>query len=390
MAGSEQVEGANQVEAFTLEFRAWLEANLPDDLRSEAGGTTLELVMEVGIERLRSWNHCLADARFAAIAWPAEFGGRDAGPLHQVAYLEELSRAGAPGPLNLVGIPNIGPAIMAWATDEQRTRFLPGMLRGDELWCQGFSEPGAGSDLASLETRARLDGDHYVVSGQKVWTSLGHLADFCELLVRTDPHAPARSAMSCLLVDLRLPGIERRPLRTMSGATEFAEMFFDDVRVPRSALLGPEGRGWEVAMSTLTHERAGFAMLHLRARSKLQALTAESAPTADTDLGFARHGLRRQELADLYIRLRVLELFGRRVLAESASGLSSPKANLAKLLWSDLENRIASAAGRLLGPAAMAGQWAEYALRTPGYRIAGGTSEVVRNTLAERVLMLPR
>ncbi|MBV9284392.1 MAG: acyl-CoA dehydrogenase family protein, partial [Acidimicrobiia bacterium] len=195
-----------EAEDFRAEFRDWLNENLDDDLvgaRPMAASESTE-----ALERMRAWNRKLADARYAAIAWPAEYGGRGAGVMEQVVYAEELHRSGAPGTLNVIGISNIAPSIMEHGTEEQKRRFLPAMLRGDDVWCQGFSEPNAGSDLASLQTRAVADGDDYVVNGQKVWNTLGAIADWCELLVRTDPDVPKHKGISCLLVDMRLPGVE--------------------------------------------------------------------------------------------------------------------------------------------------------------------------------------
>src|SRR5689334_129007 len=209
-----------EAEAFRAEFRAWLDENLTDDYRdaqllgSRGGGGD-------DLERLREWNRKLAGARYAAIAWPAEYGGRGAGTLEQVVFAEEMHRAGAPPSLNPLGLSNIAPAIIAHGTEDQKRTLLPRMLRGDDIWCQGFSEPDAGSDLASLKTAAVRDGDVYVVNGQKTWNTLGHLANWCELLVRTDPEAPKHQGITCLLVDMSLPGIEVRPLTTIAGEREF-------------------------------------------------------------------------------------------------------------------------------------------------------------------------
>ncbi|MDT4937503.1 MAG: hypothetical protein QOG80_1174, partial [Pseudonocardiales bacterium] len=203
-----------EAESFRAELRAWLDANLPDDLpgqveQLERGSAELD--------RLRAWNRTLADAGYAALSWPEEYGGRGAGLLDQIVFNEEMDRAGAPGPVNIIGMPNIAPAIMQWGTEDQKTRFLPRMLRGDDIWCQGMSEPNAGSDLASLKTTAVRDGDEYVVNGQKTWTTLAQFADWCQLYVRTDPSAAKHKGISCLLVDMALPGIEVRPLVTITG-----------------------------------------------------------------------------------------------------------------------------------------------------------------------------
>src|SRR5271155_2019653 len=246
-------------EAFRAELRAWLQHNLTPEV-VEAGGHQIE---GESLEVLRSWNRTLADGRWAAPSWPIEHGGRGAGVPEQLGYLEETNRVRAPGPVNVIGVSNIAPAIMAYGTTEQQERFLGPMLRGDEIWSQGMSEPDAGSDLASLRTSASVDGDDFVVNGQKTWNSLGHMADWCQLYVRTDTDVPKHKGISCLLVDLRSPGIEIRPVRTITGEQPFSELFFTDARVPRDALLGPLHQGWQVAMTTLSFERAGVARLHL-------------------------------------------------------------------------------------------------------------------------------
>src|SRR5919106_2222494 len=250
-----------EAEAFRTEFRGWLDEHLSDELR--ALPTVLNCApRSPELEALRAWNRTLADARYAAIAWPPEYGGRGAGIMEQVVFAEEMHAAGAPGSINIIGLSNIAPAIIEHGTEEQKRRLLPRMLRGDDIWCQGFSEPDAGSDLASLTTSAVRDGDDFVVNGQKTWNTLGHLANWCELLVRSNPDAPKHKGISCLLVDMTLPGVEVRPLVTITGEREFSEIFFTDVRVPRDALLGPLHDGWRVAMTTLAHERGGVASLH--------------------------------------------------------------------------------------------------------------------------------
>src|SRR3954454_19790972 len=269
------------METFRAELRAWLEANLDDETRA-AGRPDGTVDSGDQVDVLRRWQHKLADAGYAAIAWPKEYGGRGAGVLEQVIHAEEMDRARAPYDLNPIGMSNIAPSIMTWGTEEQKTEFLPRMLRGDDIWCQGFSEPEAGSDLASLRTTAVRDGDHYIVNGQKVWTTLAHLANWCELLVRTDPDAPKHRGISAFLIDMTLPEIEVRPLRTMTGDHEFNEVFFDDVRVPASAMLGPENEGWRVAMTTLNNERAGVLKLYLGMRRK-GATLYDAARESDRD-----------------------------------------------------------------------------------------------------------
>ena len=235
---------------------------------------------DAAFETLRSWNATIADAGWAAVSWPREYGGRGASPIEQLAYAEEITRARVPLPLNIIGINNIAPAIMQYGTEAQKRDLLPPMLRADDIWCQGMSEPEAGSDLASLRTRAVRDGDDFVVTGQKIWTSLGHRADWCQLYVRTDPEAPKHKGISCLIVDMSSPGIEARPLVTLNGDSDFAEVFFNDVRVPAQALLGPLNKGWQVATTTLSYERAAAARLYAEMQVRLHDLVEDMRRSA--------------------------------------------------------------------------------------------------------------
>jgi len=373
-----------EAEAFRAELRAWLEANLTDRYR---GDGTVTLDLDPGrIEVLREWNARLADARYAAIAWPEEYGGRGAGIMEQVVYAEEMHRAGAPGTLNPLGLSNVAPAIIEHGTDEQRRTLLPRMLRGDDIWCQGFSEPDAGSDLASLSTRALLDGDHFVVNGQKTWTTIGHLASWCELLVRTDPDAPKHRGISCLLLDMSLPGIEVRPLVTITGEHEFNEIFLTDVRVPRDALLGPLHDGWRVAMTTLVHERGTVANLHLGLRAKIRRLL-----DAARESGAARDPVLRQELASVYLEGELLKLVSQRAVSGALHGRPlGPESSIAKLVWSEAEQHLGEVAGDVLGPDANTGGWGRDRVAMRSYTIAGGTTQVNKGILATRILGLPR
>ena len=377
--------------AFRQEFRAWLATNLPPGLVGFDWGS-VELESDE-LERMRAWNRTLAEAGYAAIAWPTEYGGRGAGVMEQVVFAEEMSSADVPGTLNPLGISNIAPAIMQWGTAEQKLLFLPRMLRGDDIWCQGFSEPDAGSDLASLRTRAVLDGDTFVINGQKVWNTLGHLANWCELLVRTDPDVPKHSGISCLLVEMTLPGVEVRPLVTITGEREFNEIFFHDVHVPRTALLGPLNEGWKVAMTTLAYERGGVAALHLRVRKKVQRLL-EVARTTKVDasgLTAADVPAVRQALARVYLEAEYLKLLSERAISAELHGRPlGPESSLAKLAWSEVENHIAEAAGEVLGPAANTGEWGRDRVYVRALSIAGGTTQVNKNIIAQRVLGLPR
>ncbi len=304
------------------------------------------------LDLLRDWNRTLADGGWAAPAWPVEFGGRGAGVGEQLAYLEEMSRARAPGPVNVIGVSNIAPAIMQFGTPEQQARFLQPMLRGDEIWSQGMSEPDAGSDLASLRTAAVEDGDDFVVNGQKTWNSLGHHADWCQLYVRTDPAAKKHAGITCFLVDLRTPGIEARPITTMTGGHTFAELFFTDARIPRSAMLGPLHGGWTVAMTTLSHERAGVARLHLSLARRLDDLLADPRARAGR-----KDPVLRDRLVRIYAAIRCMRYLTERSLADSSAGAGAGAAgSLAKLSWALLRPGAGEPCGRPRRPRGSGGQ----------------------------------
>ncbi len=380
-----------EAEAFRKEFREWLDAHLTDDLRGDGLAGSLELDGE-HLERLRRWNRMLADARYAAIAWPDEWGGRGAGVMEQVVYAEEMHRARAPGTLNPLGLSNIAPAIIEHGTDDQKRTLLPRMLRGDDIWCQGFSEPNAGSDLASLRASAVRDGDDWVVNGQKTWNTLGHLANWCELLVRTDTSAPKHRGITCLLVDMTSPGVEVRPLVTITGEKEFNEIFFTDVRVPVANTLGPVNEGWRVAMTTLAYERGTVAKLHLGSRAKIRRLidTAKQTPLGDGRTAVDDPVL-RQRLARVYMEGELLKLISERAISAELHGRAmGPEGSIAKLLWSELEQHVTEAASDVLGPDALHGPWARDRVYSRALTIAGGTTQVNKNIVATRILGLPR
>jgi len=378
-----------EAEAFRTEFRAWLDEHLTD--RFGGAGFNMDPSPEQ-LEPLRAWNHLLADARYAAIAWPEEYGGRGAGIMEQVVFAEEMHRSGAPGTLNPIGLSNIAPAIIEHGTDAQRRELLPRMLRGDDIWCQGFSEPDAGSDLASLKTSAARDGDCYVVNGQKTWNTLGHVANWCELLVRTDPSAPKHKGISCLLVDMTLPGIEVRPLTTITDETEFSEIFFTDVRVPATSLLGPENEGWRVAMTTLAYERGTVANMHLMVRAKIRTLLDE-ATTTPVRRGClaAEDPVLRQRLARVYLEGELLKLVSDRAISGALHGRAlGPESSIAKLLWSEAEQHLGEVAGDVLGADANSGSWGRDRVYMRALTIAGGTTQINKGILATRILGLPR
>jgi alkylation response protein AidB-like acyl-CoA dehydrogenase len=380
-----------EAETFRAELASWLDDHVTEELRGAGRAAGLAPGSD-RLAQLRAWNRELADAGYAAIAWPVEYGGRGAGVLEQLVWHEELHRSGAPGPINVIGIPNVAPSIMAHGTEDQKTALLPRMRRGDDIWCQGFSEPDAGSDLASLRTTAVRDGDDWVITGQKIWTTLAHVADWCELLVRTDPEVPKHRGITAVLVDLDRPGIDVRPLVTITGEHEFNEIFFDEVRVPASQTLGPVNEGWRVAMTTLVHERGGVAKLHLGLRAKVARLfeLARHTPLGDGRMASDDAAL-RQRLARAYLHAELLKLLADRAISGELHGRPlGPEGSLAKLVWSETEQLVAEVAGDVLGPDANSGEWGRDRVAARSHTIAGGTTQVNKNVVATRILGLPR
>jgi len=375
-----------QVEQFRSDLRAWLSANLTDELIAARRPSGRD---DATFEMLRTWNRTMADAGWAAVSWPNEYGGRGATVLEQLVYTEETTRARAPLPLNVIGMNNIAPAIMQYGTEEQKTTLLPQMMRADDIWCQGMSEPDAGSDLAALRTRAVRDGDCFVVNGQKIWTSLGHRADWCQLYVRTDPEAPKHQGISCLIVDMTLPGIEVRPLVTLNGDTDFAEIFFHDVRIPADALLGPLNAGWQVATTTLSHERAGAARLYAEMQVRLEELVTDFRAAEALDPLQDPVTLRR--LGEIAVRIKYLEVLCQRSISATLHGGSDKvalgSASLAKTVWGEIGQDLAALAFDVLGAG---GPWLDYRLTSRSLTIAGGTTQINKNITAQRVLGLPR
>jgi len=370
--------------AFRSELRAWLEQILTGQLQAQRGGAGR--FQEAG----REWSRKLYEAGYVGLTWPREYGGGGAPYSHQAIVLEELARADAPQHLGVIGLGMAGPTIMAHGTEEQKARYLPKILSAEEIWCQGFSEPGAGSDLASVRTLAELDGDRFRVSGQKVWSSFAHLADWCILLARSDPESQRHAGLTYLIVDMRAPGVEVRPLRQITGEAEFNEIFFTDVEVPRENLLGEIGGGWAVAMTTLLHERGtlGFALtgaLDVAVR-RLTSLVREREVDDPRILDcLAREWIELQALK--YTNLRALT-----TLVET--GIPGPEGSVSKLRWSEANQRLTKLALEILGDEANIvdgdGYWQHQQLRSRGNTIEAGTSEVLRNIIAERVLGLPR
>jgi alkylation response protein AidB-like acyl-CoA dehydrogenase len=375
--------------AFRAELRDWFAANLPEGWAEREPTAGLE-----DVDFLRAWSGRLFDAGYAGITWPKEYGGLGLPPTFQGVYLEELARHDAPGHIGVIGLGMAGPTILAWGSEEQKARHLAPLLSGAEVWCQGFSEPGAGSDLAGARTRAVLDGDEWIVNGQKVWSSWAHVADWCILVVRTDPDAERHRGLSYLLVDMHAPGIEVRPLRQITGDPEFNEIYFTDVRVPRESMLGKPGEGWNVAMTTLLHERGtlGFA-LTARYEALLGRLVEAVRAERPDGTRAADDPLVRDQVGQLAIDLEALRFTNYRSLtALVKTGAPGPEGSVAKLHWSEANQRLSQLAQDVLGPQARldGGFWSYQQLRSRGNTIEAGTSEILRNIIAERVVGLPR
>ncbi len=387
------------VDAFRAELRAWLEANLPDDLRRSNAATMPE---HVRVPRLRAWQHQLADARWVGITWPSEYGGRDAGIAEQVAYVEEMARAGAPEVIGNLGLGILGPPLIAYGTDAQKQRFLRRILTAEDLWCFGFSEPGAGSDLASLRTQAVVDGDDFVLTGQKVWTTIAHHADWCMVLCRTDATTKRAKGISCLLVDMKSPGVEVRPLRQITGEADFNEVFFENVRVPRQNLLGELNEGWQIAISALQNERGilyvvGMQILLKEQRDKLMELARAR--------GAGRDPILRQELARVYLGTEVFRFTCQRTLDKLLrAGFPGPESAIIKMHWTELTQAMPQLGMDILGPEGLlydtpvprvseglAEQLVQKSyLAARAASIASGTSEIMKGIIAMQFLGLPR
>ncbi|HZO80448.1 MAG TPA: acyl-CoA dehydrogenase family protein [Candidatus Binataceae bacterium] len=386
-------------EAFRLRARQWLEANAPKGIVDRGFGLPTDAA---SIQALKEWQRRLFEAGFLGLSWPVEYGGQGKTIVYDAIFNEEVARARAPSPLNLLGLSMGGPTILEHGTDEQKRRFLTKILSCEEIWCQGFSEPGSGSDLAALTTRAEPRGDEFVVNGAKLWTSLGQIADWCMLLVRTEPDQPKHRGLSYLLVDMHSPGVSVRPLRQMTGEEEFNQLFFDEVRVPRANLLGHQGGGWGVALTTLMNERATLA-LSIVARFRntfedLKALALRAIAERATPLD---PRVIRQTLAQFYIDVESMKYLAYRNFSRLLrGGTPGPEGSISKLLWSELNQRMNEFALAIQGPAAMLvegsphavedGRWQYGTLRARGNTIEEGTSEIQRNIIAERLLGMPR
>ncbi|MBI3695105.1 MAG: acyl-CoA dehydrogenase family protein [Acidobacteria bacterium] len=378
---------------FRDEVRAWLEANSPRDWKAQQANET----MEERFVFLRAWQRKVYEGGWAGLSWPTEYGGRGATLMEQVIFTEETARFGTPPMPGVLGLVLVGPTLITFGTEAQKRRYLPKILSGDEIWCQGFSEPNAGSDLAALRTEARLDGDHFVVNGQKIWTSYGWASDWCELVVRTDPAADKHKGLTVLLVDMHSPCVEVRRLRQMTGESEFNELFFENVRVPAENVVGRVNDGWNVALGTLMHERAMLgAGVQVQYRRQFERLL-ELARSLDR----IQDPVVRQKLGQSYAELEIMRLNQMRAISGIIQrGQPGPEGSIQKISWSEWNQRFQQLAAEILGPYAQLekgapsvlddGDWAYGFLRARGNTIEAGTSEIQRNIIGHFVLGLPK
>ena len=369
---------------FRDELREWLAANSPPSRLGQGVGDDAEYAWR------REWQRQLYDGGWAAPAWPAEFGGRGATLTESAIYFEELGAARVPLPANVLGLLLGGPTLMVWGTEEQKQRYLPPILSAEEIWCQGFSEPDAGSDLASLKTRAVKDGNEWVVTGQKVWTSVAQYSKWCMLVARTEPGlAKKHHGLTYFLMDMEQPGVQVRPLRQITGEAEFNELFIDEARIPDTNVVGGVGNGWKVALTTLMNERAGLGFaLQVRLRQMLDDLFATAAKR-----GLLQNPLYADALGELHIRTEALRLIAWKGLTDiERYGQPGPEGSLVKWLWSDTNQRLTQLAVNIVGPEALTtdSRWSYELLRSVGNTLEGGTTEILKNIVAERVLGLPR
>jgi alkylation response protein AidB-like acyl-CoA dehydrogenase len=368
--------------AFREELRGWLAANPPAPEPLDGGE-------DAHFAWRREWQRRLYDAGWAAPSWPAEHGGRGATLTESAIYFEEIGRARVPMAANVLGLLLGGPTLMVWGSEEQRERHLAPILSAEEIWCQGFSEPDAGSDLAALKTRAVMRDGEWVVSGQKVWTSGAQYSKWCMLVARTDSEAPKHKGLTYFLMDMEQEGVQVRPLRQITGEAEFNELFIEEARIPERNVVGGVGNGWKVALTTLMNERAGLGFaLQVRLRQLLDDVIAIAA-----ERGLLENPLYADALAELHVRCESLRLLAWKGLTDvERYGQPGPEGSLVKWLWSDTNQRLTELAAEIVGPVALTAgtSWSYELLRARGNTIEGGTTEVLKNIVAERVLGLPR
>jgi alkylation response protein AidB-like acyl-CoA dehydrogenase len=386
-------------EQFRLRVRQWFEENLPE------GWGTPHFKWPESIEErkkwMREWERKLYEAGFAGLSWPKEYGGQGMTIVEEAIFNEEAGKLNAPLGFNVLGKLLLGPTLLLYGSEEQKKRFLPPLLRGEEFWCQGFSEPNAGSDLASLQTRAVLDGDEWVINGQKVWTSFAHYADWCFVLARTDPKAPKHKGITFFLVPMNSPGVTVRPLVQLNGNRDFNEVFFDDVRIPKENVVGGVNNGWKVAMSTLGFERGTLALgRQVRFQQELDEMARVSATIRTPDGSLAiDNPYYRQRLAQMQAEVRIFRYLCLKTISQLLNeGKLGPDASLQKLYWSTMHVRMGNLGMEILGPEApywgedsvSRGMIQQIHLTSRGEIIYAGSSQIQKNIIAEKILGMPK
>jgi alkylation response protein AidB-like acyl-CoA dehydrogenase len=386
-------------EAFRQRVRSWLQTNIPDDWTKFG---LSEVPRPEAYAFLRKWQATLFDAGFIGITWPKEYGGQGLTFVEEMILHQEMALQKAPPMLNVLGVGMAGPTIIAYGTEEQKQRYPAKILSCEEIWCQGYSEPNAGSDLASLQTRAVKDGDHWVINGQKVWTSLAHIADWMMLLARTDPDAPKHKGITYFLLDMKTPGVTVKPLKQMTGDAEFNEIFFDNVRVHESRVLGGVNNGWAVGLTTLMYERLALGFgLQVRLRISVDQLVDMARRMEKNGRALTKDPVMRQKLAQLWIDTESLKYTGARAVTKLLKGeLPGPEASTGKMMWVETHQRLQELAMEIQGPysqltrggaaAIDGGVWQYSFLRSRANSIEGGTTEIQKNIIGERVLGLPK
>jgi alkylation response protein AidB-like acyl-CoA dehydrogenase len=381
-------------EAFREEVRDWLEANLPKE--NKALGEDEFDDDPASFEFRRDWQRKLGEAGYLAMHWPKEYGGGGRTLVEQVIFNEEYAKANAPQPVNSLGLNLVGPTLMTHGTEEQRKRFLKNILTADEIWCQGYSEPNAGSDLAGLQTKAELVGDEFVINGQKIWTTLAPFGDWIFVLCRTDPEAPKHQGISYILCDMHQPGVEMRPIRQMTGTSGFGEVFFTNARTPKDMLVGNLNDGWRVAMTTLMFERGGNILGSAVRFRRMMSQLRELAEATKRNGGSAIDDpVLRQELGRRLVEVEILRRNSERAMSPLLNGESpGPESSMGKLFWSEWYVKATELAMEILGHDGLINKqsnaWLLEYLAARASTIYTGTSEIQRNILAERVLGLPR
>jgi alkylation response protein AidB-like acyl-CoA dehydrogenase len=391
----------SEQEALRARVRAWLKEHMPKEWASRLAASS-DVPRPEAYETLRRWQRQLFDAGFVGLTWPKEYGGQGLTFVEELILQQEMALAKAPPVLNILGIGMAGPTIIAYGTEEQKKRYPAKILSCEEIWCQGYSEPNAGSDLASLQTRAVKDGEHWVINGQKVWTSLAHVSDWMMLLARTDPEAPRHKGITYFLLDMRAPGVTVKPLRQITGDPEFNEVFFDNVRVHESQILGGLNNGWQVGLTTLMYERLALGFgLQVRLRIALDGLIELARRMEKHGRIVTKDPITRQKIAQLWIETECLRLTGARAITRLLKGeIPGPEASTGKMIWVDTHQRLQELAMEIEGPysqllrgsdwAMEGGLWQYTFLRSRANSIEGGTTEVQKNIIGERVLGLPK